>query len=243
MKAYGIFCDDRTTIPGRSFNIVNNTILHPKTDGIRFNSLLSLNNQILNNIIVHPGSLGSYSDSARSYINVLVGCSVIRTHNYTSPAMAGADFRDTLTNNFRLKAGSPAIDAGTDLSLMGVTFDCDNLSRPGNSQFDIGAYEYHPENTWKGMKSSLWDDNENWSKEDAPLPEDDIFIPAGTLFPPVVTTYGMVCHNLTLAGEAAITVNPSADLTISGNLTIEQCASMDNRGAVIIKGNLYNHNP
>ncbi len=139
-------------------------------------------------------------------------------------------------------AGSPAIDSGADLSLMGVTFDGHGLARPGYSQFDIGAFEYHAENIWTGIKSSLWDDNDNWSKEDTPLAEDDIVIPAGTLFSPVVSGNGMVCHHLTLAGDAAITVNPSADITISGNLTIGQGASMDNQGIVIIKGNLNNLN-
>ena len=241
-KVYGIFCDDRTTIPGRSFNLVNNTILYPKTDGIRFTSLLSSNNQIRNNIILHPGSLGSYSDSARSYINFLEACSVASTNNYTAPTLAGAGFRDILTNNYRLMAGSPAIDSGADLSLMGVTFDRDDLSRPGYAQFDIGAFEYHSENIWTGIKSSLWGNIENWSKQDTPLPEDDIVIPAGTPFQPVVSINGMVCHNLTLAADAEITVYPSASITISGNLTIEQGAFMNNQGILIIKGNLDNHN-
>jgi len=48
-RVYGMFCDDRTTISGRSFNFYNNTIISPKTDGIRFMSLQSENNKFYNN--------------------------------------------------------------------------------------------------------------------------------------------------------------------------------------------------
>ncbi len=42
--------------------------------------------------------------------------------------------------DFRLKAGSPAIDAGTPLDL--ITSDLDSTLRPSGSAFDIGAYEF-----------------------------------------------------------------------------------------------------
>ena len=56
---HGIFCADRSTVPGSPFNFINNTIINPKTDGIRMTSTLSANNEIRNNIVVHPGSIGA----------------------------------------------------------------------------------------------------------------------------------------------------------------------------------------
>jgi len=48
-------------------------------------------------------------------------------------------------NNLRLKADSPAIGAGADLSGLGISalnFDKDGTPRPKGSAWDIGAYEY-----------------------------------------------------------------------------------------------------
>jgi hypothetical protein len=44
--------------------------------------------------------------------------------------------------DYRLKAGSPAIDTGKDLPE--VVKDLDNVARPVNGKWDIGAYEYKP---------------------------------------------------------------------------------------------------
>ncbi|MHB9034728.1 MAG: choice-of-anchor Q domain-containing protein, partial [Anaerolineae bacterium] len=47
----------------------------------------------------------------------------------------------TSAGNYRLRAGSPAIDHGINA---GVTTDLDGLSRPVGAGFDMGAYEYRP---------------------------------------------------------------------------------------------------
>ncbi|MBN2288633.1 MAG: right-handed parallel beta-helix repeat-containing protein [Candidatus Glassbacteria bacterium] len=44
--------------------------------------------------------------------------------------------------DFRLVAGSPAIDAGEDLSVKGVTSDAASRPRPSGRAYDIGAYEF-----------------------------------------------------------------------------------------------------
>lgn len=49
-------------------------------------------------------------------------------------------FVDPANNDFHLKAGSAAIDAGT--SLTGITADLEGVSRPQGNAFDIGCYEY-----------------------------------------------------------------------------------------------------
>jgi len=240
-RVHGIFCDDRTTVPGRYFNFVNNTIINVKTDGIRFSSMLSANNQIINNLIIHPGSLGSYSNSAQSYIYLFSGTSVIQSNNYTDPFMNNVQFRDTLNDNFRLMAGSPARETGADMSLLGVNFDFDSLSRP-YSLYDIGAFEYHPENIWTGAISSSWDVAGNWSKAGVPLPDEDVIVVPGTPHPLQVTTTGKVCHHLVVCTGAGLILDTTAAITISGNLTIQQGGSINNQGEITIKGHLMNLN-
>jgi hypothetical protein len=51
-------------------------------------------------------------------------------------------FIDPASGDYHLKAGSPAIDAGMDLSE--VDRDLDGGARPINGKWDIGAYEYKP---------------------------------------------------------------------------------------------------
>jgi hypothetical protein len=141
----GIFCDDRTTISGLPFMFMNNTIINPKTDGIRFYSTQSNNNKFFNNIIIHPGSLGNYSNINQSYIFLSNGVNASLSNNYFAPDMININFKDSLSANFKLTAISPALDAGIDVSPYGINFDFDNIPRPSSFGYDIGAYEYVPE--------------------------------------------------------------------------------------------------
>lgn len=146
-RVYGIFCDDRATISGRYFNFINNTIINPKTDGIRFYSLQSNNNKFFNNIIINPGSLGSYSPVNQSYIYLLNGVNASLSNNFFDKNMINVKFIDTLNLNFKPTVFSPVKDAGIDVSSFGINFDFDNYPRPYSIAFDIGAYEYYPGNS------------------------------------------------------------------------------------------------
>lgn len=147
MKVNGIFCDDRATMPGSSFNFISNTIINPKTDGIRIYSTLSNNNNFFNNIIINPGSLGSYPTNNQSYIYTKSGVNATISNNYFDIDMKNIMFIDSLNNNFKLSEFSPARDAGKDITAFGTNYDFDNYPRPYTKTFDIGAYEYIPENT------------------------------------------------------------------------------------------------
>ncbi|MEI6143483.1 MAG: choice-of-anchor Q domain-containing protein [Mariniphaga sp.] len=145
---YGIFVDDRATIPNSSFNFYNNTIVNSRNDGIRFMSIISLNNKFYNNIILKPGSLGYYSEYSKetSYINVgsVDGVSSLQSNNFFYKDLSTILFEDALNDNYRLTKNSPAVDAGKDLASYGINTDFDSNSRPNGKNFDLGAFEYTP---------------------------------------------------------------------------------------------------
>ena len=241
-RVYGIYVGERQTLAGSYFNLINNTIVNVKTDGIRFANLVSVNNKIANNIIINPGSLGSYTPTQKSYVYLEAGVSATTINNFTEPDTTNIKFRNPDNGNYRLKENSPARDMGMDATNFGVTFDYDSLLRPQYNQFDIGACEFTTDNVWNGRFSSDWNNPANWSKSDVPTSEDNVVIPAGTVYVPVVTLSGVGCHNLTIAPGAGIEIAPFTEVTIAGNLTIEAGGVMDNSGTIFLKGNLTNMN-
>lgn len=150
-SVFGIFCDDRTTISGSPFHFINNTIVNPKNDGIRFYSLQSNNNKFYNNLIVNPGSLGTYTNMNQSYINLKTGVNATISNNYYVPDFTNLKLIDTLLYNYKPTALSPLTDAGINVGNLGVVFDFDFYPRPYSNAFDIGAYEYYPGNTIENM--------------------------------------------------------------------------------------------
>jgi len=133
--AGGIFVDDRGSFPGYTFNIFNNTLIKNGRYGIYFLSLASVNNKFYNNIIVSDGS------STFKYTSKHPSSQLDILNNYQTDNINSVLFEDPATQNFKIKAGSPAIDAGRDVSTFGVSFDFDNKPRPINAKFDQGAYE------------------------------------------------------------------------------------------------------
>ena len=59
----------------------------------------------------------------------------------TGATNSNPQFIDAVTNNFHLKAGSPCIDAGLNVSTV-VKRDILGVPRPQGSSYDLGAYEY-----------------------------------------------------------------------------------------------------
>lgn len=71
----------------------------------------------------------------RTYVNELPGLNEIEKDPI---------FVDPIAGDFHLASGSPAINAGTDLSSLTVT-DYDGNARPAFRQFEMGAFEYTSE--------------------------------------------------------------------------------------------------
>jgi hypothetical protein len=82
---------------------------------------------IRNNIVYQNGEV-AISDA---------GLGTIQDHNLVD---TDPQFMDAAAHNFRLRPGSPAIDAG--IALSAVQNDFAGVSRPQGAGFDIGAFEY-----------------------------------------------------------------------------------------------------
>jgi len=83
--------------------------------------------------------------------NVSFCCSPDLTHGENGNITNAPMFVDVSATNYHLLAGSPCVDAGTDLSGQGMMHDFDGIPRPldgdtnGVASWDIGCYEYvHP---------------------------------------------------------------------------------------------------
>jgi len=148
--------------------IYNNTVCVPATGQwavvIRPSTSSPVGNKIKNNILYNArtdgshGSISTYSSSASGFesdYNVVidvfsatnessfVNLTTWRTYGYDVHSLIStptALFVNYSGNDYHLKAGSPAIDAGTPLAE--VTDDMDGNTRPRNSVYDIGCYEY-----------------------------------------------------------------------------------------------------
>ena len=150
LMQHGIYVDDVSIQPDSSFLIFNNLIVSPKSDGIRFRSLLSKNNKIANNVIIHPGNYGYYDTLHTSFTAkdayIMLTDKNIDVDTFTNvwhKSSASLQFTDTLNHDYTLLSGSPLIDAGTDLTSYGIIIDFYNHNRPYGLGYDIGPFEYN----------------------------------------------------------------------------------------------------
>lgn len=148
-QAYGIFCDDRTTVEGKSFNFINNTIVNPRDIGIRFWSVESENNRMYNNLIINPG-LKRWNFN-RSMIDVtdpsLAVADTLSAGNFFDSTAYESDENPYFINenelNFHLKPNAPNIDSGIFIdSLNFLNYDFDSRTRPFGKSTDVGAFEF-----------------------------------------------------------------------------------------------------
>jgi hypothetical protein len=139
---HGIFFGNPPDGSFASLAVIFNTIIQPKTTGIRFFNENTTGNLIHNNIICEPGSFATDGDDAYFNHN-LQASDFTLSDNYFTNEIGSLHFVDILSDNFDLKADSPAINKALDLGYTGVLFDIENRDRPFNTGFDIGAYECH----------------------------------------------------------------------------------------------------
>jgi gliding motility-associated-like protein len=136
----GIICADYDPLDASGFIFSNNTILNCNDYGIYMLSQRTTTNQFVNNIIVSGGT--TYE---ASYTHVRLNSASVKwteSNNIKTNNIADLKFVNSSSKDFRLLTGSPAIDAGKNMTGYGVTMDLDENPRPNGTSFDIGAYEY-----------------------------------------------------------------------------------------------------
>lgn len=148
--------------------IVRNTVVEGFQNGIYLTVTTSLQADVLNTTVVNASDHGIKVDSgaARAVNTIVAGSGALYgivdnggqlthsnnlIHGFATPFTGTAQhvteilksprFVDEVGGDFRLGVGSPAINAGMDLSVE-VANDMDSNSRPSFNAFEIGAYEY-----------------------------------------------------------------------------------------------------
>jgi hypothetical protein len=118
---------------GTDIQFLNNTVYGNTTAFTLGQNLTAI---LLANHIIHGNSVDFY--------NPFNGTLTVQTNLCSSSGMlcslvGNPTFVNPAGNNYQLQSGSPAIDAGTSLSL--VTSDFKGVARPQGGTYDIGAYE------------------------------------------------------------------------------------------------------
>jgi hypothetical protein len=147
---FGIFVTDVSVQKDSAFYIQHNDIINPKSEGIRFSSVLSKKNLIAANVIINPGNFDYYENGNTSfkgkdaYIMFQNATSEATLRdNYLARNANSVGFSSAVmqsVNDFKLTQGSPLID-GTDADKK-INFDFSWFSRPSGVKSDIGAFEY-----------------------------------------------------------------------------------------------------
>lgn len=142
---HGIYVGNTVTNPNATYKIYNNTIVSPKSSGVKYVNSEAAMGYIINNIVTDPGEL--ISKKSLSYFIIGVSQDKVNiSNNFTVPTNSEVRFVNFDDNDFDLKPNSEAVNYGVSLTNEGVIFDIDNRSRPFHTYFDAGAYECHDPN-------------------------------------------------------------------------------------------------
>lgn len=149
-----------------SVTFYHNTIAHPTTSGATAIYIDSGKAQVVNNILAgHTYGLSNNNGSVSAGYNL---------YDVSNPANAQVGaiqpfqegtvlvddplFVNQSTGNYWLQKGSPAIDAGYAVS---VNTDIEGTARPQGDGYDLGAYEYVPQNTAPVAKNDSYTTQED----------------------------------------------------------------------------------
>jgi hypothetical protein len=144
------------------WKIYNNTLYNVNATAASHSGMIMISNQanggpiveIVNNIFYADGPATGYvtiSDSPLwgSPSQVAVWSNNLYFNSGAAPGLdiapvtGNPNFINPAAGNFRLQAGSPAINSGSSVVTTVTTIDHDGVGRPQGSTVDIGAYEFH----------------------------------------------------------------------------------------------------
>ncbi len=207
-KLHGIFLHPRHEFsdPQEGYYVSNNTIVTPERSGIHYNTTIlhpidpaDLHNAqeevptyFTNNLIIDPGydfeNGNTWKGNQESYIdfNEKITRDSLLNNIYTNILTRQADslgLTDIANHDYSPNtANSAVVDAATDHSVWGITFDLDNTARPSGNGFDIGAYEYLQTTNLSIRIPALTDDGANTATLFYPNPTNQSFRLVNTNF-------------------------------------------------------------
>ena len=138
---HGVFVKHIFSETTNPIHLFHNTIVNPRTDGIRYENQYAHDSRIQNNLLVNPGAFAQIKNEA--FIRIHEACrQLVVSHNYLSLNPADVYFTAPMMMDFSLLPHSPVINKGIDLQTFGIDTDIAGLTRPFGQTSDIGAYEY-----------------------------------------------------------------------------------------------------
>jgi len=113
--------------------IINNTVVSAAYAAIRENINEAPGNIFKNNLIVNSTTNWNQLKSTTDWE---------QSNNVFIPNMNDAKFVDPANDDYRLQSSSPAINAGINLTSLGINIDHIFSPRPSGTNFDVGAFEF-----------------------------------------------------------------------------------------------------
>src|SRR5579872_7481124 len=96
--------------------------------------------------------------------------------------------------------------------------------------------------TWLGGASGNpndWNTAANWSPAGVPTASQNVTIPAGATYYPILnTTAASTIKNLTISSGGSMTINPGGSLTLSYNLTLDGTLNISGGSLLLPGGNV-----
>lgn len=149
---HGIYVSDNSVQKDSSFYIMNNNIIHPKSDGIKFSSSITRGNYIAANVIINPGNY-DYYENGNTHFKGKDAYIMFQDANTQTTLLNNYTARDAATvgilsqkmlapADFTPVSGSPLIDAVDYNAKTALTFDFLRHPRPSGLKADVGALEY-----------------------------------------------------------------------------------------------------
>ena len=129
---------------GGAWVTVKNAVIHDVTTAFRYEDdiqVLNIWNVTLGRGVTRPFQAASSGSGGLNVRNLLsIGALSAEASNPSNLQVGTSAFVDAAAHDYRLAAGSPAIDAG--VTIAGMTTDRAGVARPQGSGYDVGAYEW-----------------------------------------------------------------------------------------------------
>ena len=122
------------------FQVKNNVFQGPATGYAWAWDLEPLTNVVVSQNVASGSLLVSGANCSSGISPLPAGVTESGNQLNTDPGLVDPDA--PLAGGFKLQSSSPAVDAGANLSALGVTVDFEGATRPQGTGFDIGAYEF-----------------------------------------------------------------------------------------------------